>query len=167
MKPEDQAAFEAAYKELINDCQLLSRADFRDGFQAACAHRDAQPAGAQGEPVKFAKYFALTDAEGKYIKKDYFSGQLEIYEEENQVPCSHKETSTIAVYVTKTPTSAAAINEQLYTALEGLLAITRDSQGVAGYHLNGVVAEWDEFEEVSAAEAAITAAEAEKAKGGV
>ena len=64
------------------------------------------------------------------------------------------------------PAPAAAINEQLYTALEDLLAITRDSQGVAGYHLNGVVAKWDEFEEVSAAEAAIAAAEAEKAKGG-
>ncbi|WP_341714490.1 hypothetical protein [Limnobacter sp.] len=61
--------------------------------------------------------------------------------------------------------AAVAVNEQLYSALEGLLAITRDSQGVAGYHLNGVVAKWDEFEEVSAAEVAIAAAEA--AKGGV
>lgn len=61
--------------------------------------------------------------------------------------------------------AAAAINEQLCTALEGLLAITRESQGVVGYHLNGVVAYWDKFEEVSAAEAAIAAADAEKAKG--
>lgn len=60
--------------------------------------------------------------------------------------------------------AAVAVNEQLYSALEGLLAITRDSQGVAGYHLNGVVAKWDEFEEVSAAGVAIAAAEA--AKGG-
>lgn len=63
------------------------------------------------------------------------------------------------------PSPAVAVNEQLYSALEGLLAITRDSQGVAGYHLNGVVAKLDEFEEVSVAEAAIAAAEA--AKGGV
>ncbi|WP_341237887.1 hypothetical protein [uncultured Limnobacter sp.] len=58
-----------------------------------------------------------------------------------------------------TEAPAVAVNEQLYTALEGLLAITRDSQGVVGYHLNGVVAYWDKFEEVSAAEAAIAAAE--------
>ena len=39
--------------------------------------------------------------------------------------------------------------QELLKALTLLLDITQDSQGVAGYHLNGVVAEWDEFEEVS------------------
>ena len=39
----------------------------------------------------------------------------------------------------------------LVTALDGLLSITQDSTGVAGYHLNGNVAEWDEFPEVDTA----------------
>ena len=40
----------------------------------------------------------------------------------------------------------------LLKAIEGILAIAADSQGVAGYHhLNGDIAEWDEFEEVSSA----------------
>lgn len=39
----------------------------------------------------------------------------------------------------------------LVTALDGLLSITQDSAGVAGYHLNGEIAEWDEFPEVGTA----------------
>lgn len=35
---------------------------------------------------------------------------------------------------------------ELLKALESLLDITLDSQGVSGYHLNGDIAEWDEFE---------------------
>lgn len=38
-------------------------------------------------------------------------------------------------------------------ALTGLLQITKESNGVVGYHLNGDVASWGEFEEVSNAEA--------------
>lgn len=37
------------------------------------------------------------------------------------------------------------------SALEGMLAIVSDSTGVAGYHMNGDVAEWGEFEEVGLA----------------
>lgn len=51
------------------------------------------------------------------------------------------------------------INEML-AALEGLIAIVGDSHGVSGYHLNGDVAEWGEFEEVANAQDAIA-----KAKG--
>ena len=40
---------------------------------------------------------------------------------------------------------------ELIKAVESLLDITADSQGVAGYHLNGDIAKWDEFEEVSGA----------------
>ena len=40
---------------------------------------------------------------------------------------------------------------ELLKALESLLDVTADSKGVAGYHLNGDIAEWDEFEEVSSA----------------
>lgn len=39
--------------------------------------------------------------------------------------------------------------EELIKALESLIDITNDSQGVAGYHLNGDIAKWDEFEEVT------------------
>ena len=39
----------------------------------------------------------------------------------------------------------------LAQALHGLLAIRSDSQGVAGYHLNGNVADWDEFPEIAMA----------------
>lgn len=35
---------------------------------------------------------------------------------------------------------------ELLKALESLLDVTADSKGVSGYHLNGDIAEWDEFE---------------------
>lgn len=40
-------------------------------------------------------------------------------------------------------------------ALRGLLNIIDDSRGVDGYHLNGDIAEWDDFPEVEAAKAAL------------
>ena len=46
---------------------------------------------------------------------------------------------------------------KIVEALEGLLSITSESYGVTGYHLNGEVAEWGEFEEVAAAEEALAA----------
>ena len=39
----------------------------------------------------------------------------------------------------------------LAVALDGLLSIAGDSAGVVGYHLNGNVADWDEFQEVDTA----------------
>lgn len=44
---------------------------------------------------------------------------------------------------------------KLVEALEGLLSIVSDSSGVAGYHLNGDIAHWGEFEEVEMAEEAL------------
>lgn len=41
-------------------------------------------------------------------------------------------------------------------ALRGTLDIVRNSRGVAGYHMNGNVADWGEFEEVDAADAALS-----------
>lgn len=41
--------------------------------------------------------------------------------------------------------------------IEGLLAIRDDSQGVAGYHRNGDIADWGEFDEINAAEAFLEA----------
>ena len=55
----------------------------------------------------------------------------------------------------------AAQREELMAALQGMIDIANDSQGVAGYHLNGEVADWGEFEEWQAACDAIA-----KAKGG-
>lgn len=46
---------------------------------------------------------------------------------------------------------------QAMEALEGFVNIASDSQGVAGYHLSGDTAEWDEFDEVDAASSAIEA----------
>lgn len=43
--------------------------------------------------------------------------------------------------------------EALLKALEGMVNIVSDSNGVVGYHLNGDIAEWDEFEEVETARA--------------
>jgi hypothetical protein len=43
----------------------------------------------------------------------------------------------------------------LLKAIQGLLSITSDSDGVSGYHLNGRTAYWDDFNEVSEAKQAI------------
>lgn len=37
---------------------------------------------------------------------------------------------------------------ELVEVLKGFASIISESKGVAGYHLNGATAEWDEFEEV-------------------
>ena len=44
-----------------------------------------------------------------------------------------------------------AQRDELLAALQGMIDISNDSQGVVGYHPNGEVAEWDEFEEWQAA----------------
>ncbi|MCW5605997.1 MAG: hypothetical protein KIT18_15760 [Burkholderiales bacterium] len=49
----------------------------------------------------------------------------------------------------------------LLAALESLIAIADESEGVAGYHLNGAVASWGSLSAVAEARAAIA-----KAKGG-
>ena len=80
----------------------------------------------------------------------------------------------VVVAVAKTGSAAQAIshainshdelvqmNQELLAALEGLLDIVGDSDGVSGYHLNGDIAEWGEFEELNAAYDAIN-----KANGG-
>lgn len=54
-------------------------------------------------------------------------------------------------------TKLAQAARQALEALRGLLAIADDSQGVAGYHLNGEIEPWSGFPEVEEAGAAITA----------
>lgn len=51
--------------------------------------------------------------------------------------------------------------DELLATLQGMIDISSDSQGVAGYHMNGEVADWGEFEEWQAACDAIA-----KIKGG-
>lgn len=52
--------------------------------------------------------------------------------------------------------NAEAQRDRLLAALEGVIAIVNESRGVEGYHLNGAIAEWGEFEEVGEAIEAIS-----------
>lgn len=47
---------------------------------------------------------------------------------------------------------------ELYEALSRMIDIVNDSQGVVGYHLNGDIAEWDEFDDIEVALAALAKA---------
>ena len=49
--------------------------------------------------------------------------------------------------------------DDLLAALRGLMAIANNSNGVSGYHLNGSIAEWEDFEAIEVAERAIEKAE--------
>ena len=53
------------------------------------------------------------------------------------------------------------IVRELVGVLEEFLAVVDESRGVIGFHLNGAIAEWDEFSLVAMAHAALA-----KAKGG-
>lgn len=59
-----------------------------------------------------------------------------------------------------------AQRDELLAALQGMLNIVKDSRGVAGWHLNGDTAEWDEFDEVDAAETAIAKATPQEGSAG-
>ncbi|MEN9885514.1 MAG: hypothetical protein RL758_92 [Pseudomonadota bacterium] len=63
--------------------------------------------------------------------------------------------------VTQANARLIAAAPDLLEALKKMVDIASDSRGVAGYHLNGEIAEWDEFPEWQAACAAIA-----KATGG-
>lgn len=52
--------------------------------------------------------------------------------------------------------------DELLEALKGFVAIATDSDGVAGYHLNGDIAEWASFPEWHEAHAAIAKAKGEQ-----
>lgn len=47
---------------------------------------------------------------------------------------------------------------EMLEALQNLILLVNDSYGVCGYHLNGAVAEWNEFEEIENARNAINKA---------
>lgn len=44
---------------------------------------------------------------------------------------------------------------RLREALEGFIGLINESHGVAGFHLNGDIAEWDEFDLINQAQAAL------------
>lgn len=62
------------------------------------------------------------------------------------------------------PAPSVEVNEMLLEAVEGVFDIIRDSEGVAGYHMNGAVAVWDSFREILELEAALAAAKELKAQ---
>lgn len=51
---------------------------------------------------------------------------------------------------------------KMLEVLKGLLSIVDESKGVAGYHLNGDIAEWDEFDDVNTARRLIVKIQGEK-----
>jgi hypothetical protein len=86
----------------------------------------------------------------------------------SDTPTGHDNPGTVEYYgghlvaesipTTLRPLVTAA--PKLLAALKGLLAIASESRGVAGYHLNGDVADWGDFPEWHAACAAVAEAEA-------
>jgi len=51
------------------------------------------------------------------------------------------------------------MEERLLEALKNVMNIVNESTGVAGYHLNGEIAEWDRFEEIIDADSLIAECE--------
>jgi hypothetical protein len=76
----------------------------------------------------------------------------------NQVE-GRRMTLTAAIRMVQSYADIKALNSEMLEALKGLYALTSDSARVAGYHLNGDVAEWEEFPEVATAAAVIAKAE--------
>ena len=72
-----------------------------------------------------------------------------------------KHCSEYAAHAINSHDELVQMNQELLAALECLLDIVGDSDGVSGYHLNGDIAEWGEFEELNAAYDAVN-----KANGG-
>lgn len=66
--------------------------------------------------------------------------------------------TALSGYISANEASLIIAAPDMLTALRGLLAIVAESRGVDGYHLNGAIAEWDEFDEINAAHAAIAKA---------
>ena len=74
---------------------------------------------------------------------------------------SGSDAAKFALHAINSHDELVQMNQELLAALEGLLDIVGESDGVSGYHLNGDIAEWGEFEELNAAYDAVN-----KANGG-
>ena len=62
------------------------------------------------------------------------------------------EQSEMNVAMKRELESLRAVNAELIEALKGMVYIVQDSSGVYGYHKNGDLADWDEFNEVDIAQ---------------
>lgn len=133
------------------------------------------------EPTLVAWVLYDATADKKYIKMDPTNGSLAIFNTEEAAMSAKRAHSgtdykRCEYYTAPQPSTkcpGAGCTDQgcpahyandyqptpdvvkLVEALEGLLAIVSDSAGVAGYHMNGDIAEWDEFVEVFLAEEAL------------
>ncbi|ELA9712818.1 hypothetical protein RG007_003407 [Vibrio parahaemolyticus] len=93
---------------------------------------------------------ALSDMAGDGMLDSSF----ELYSEDEQGHEGFAEIEVLKLF----ESASVAIEEkderikQLESALQDVLAITADSDGVAGYHQNGDIAKWSEFPEIEAAE---------------
>lgn len=88
--------------------------------------------------------FLLSPQKDEVLVVEGAGSWIDMYEARRVVACAQGEVNQLR------------IEKQILTeALEGLLSIVSDSRGVDGYHLNGDVADWDEFCEVHDAENAL------------
>lgn len=96
--------------------------------------------------------------EKKFTKGDWFVfGITEVI----SMPSQCKITNRVSGWnpeETKANAKLIASAPDLLNALISVLNIMNDSEGVAGYHLNGDIASWDEFEEIKQAQEAINKA---------
>ena len=97
----------------------------------------------------------------KFTKGEWVLDTDFIYSELSEVICDIDPIGVSKKVFTRSKEEAIsnakliAAAPELLNALIGVLNIMNDSEGVAGYHLNGDIAKWDEFEEIKQAEQAI------------
>ena len=108
------------------------------------------------------EYLKMADVFPVEIRTDDESGSL-ICEEDCVIleSLSGAKVADYTLHAINSHDELVAMNKELLAALEGLLDIVGESDGVSGYHLNGDIAEWGEFEELNAAYDAVN-----KANGG-
>ncbi|TNZ90870.1 hypothetical protein CGK40_19815 [Vibrio parahaemolyticus] len=97
-----------------------------------------------GGYVEYEDYLLLR---GKHntVMRDFTSLQMIPKSEHDSLSETNKK---LAAYCNE----LAAKNRKLESVLSDILAIVDESDGVAGYHLDGQIAEWGEFSEIEAAE---------------
>ena len=109
------------------------------------------------EPTLVAWFLYDATADVKYIKMNPTDGSLAIFDTEEAAMAAkrlHPGTDYKRCEYYSNPKPAPEVTK-LVEALEGFLSIVDESEGVAGYHLNGDIAKWGEFEEVAMAEEAL------------
>lgn len=112
----------------------------------------------RGTDYKRCEYYSAP-AEAKkapmaWVTVDTDDGQV-VNGNPRRIWWENKEGVGIPIYTAPQPVPDAVVMQLFAGALEGLLGIVQESTGVTGWHLNGDVAGWDEFEEVEIAEEAL------------